>query len=127
MFPAYIEKVMQERIQKRLEAKMAKKRLEQQSEELYDRMMHPHLYGGSIETSTKYRFDIRSNAAQFLTTSSFTKRNLSSFVSCRVSIAFLTSRDDGSSEEKLVWLNQAFLSSDQQYKNLLHESPFSSG
>ena len=59
MFPAYIEKVMQERIQKRLEAKMAKKRLEQQSEELYDRMMHPHLYGGSIETSTKYRFDIR--------------------------------------------------------------------
>ena len=76
MFPAYIEKVMQERIQKRLEAKMAKKRLEQQSEELYDRMMHPHLYGGSIETSTKYRFDIRSNAASFYLHPLIIKTNL---------------------------------------------------
>jgi hypothetical protein len=47
---------MQDRLEKRLNAKLEKKKLEQQSEELYDRMMHPHLYGGApVEEPTKYK------------------------------------------------------------------------
>ena len=41
MFPAYIEKVMQERLQKRLDAKMQKKMQEQQVSSTVGYRTHP--------------------------------------------------------------------------------------
>jgi hypothetical protein len=47
---------MQERAQKKLDKKIFKKSMEMQSEELYDRMMHPELYGAASEEATKYKW-----------------------------------------------------------------------